>query len=135
MYIDRGKIRVLDSLHRHLQDSILAPIPRNGIHIKPRPKYARADSIELNLIGVISAGGNVIGFTNINMYSEKPEWIDGVYEVVELVMEDALIDRYYFKKDNEYTKHPVSHTLYMGNIAYKFTVDRKLYNRNTGLTR
>lgn len=135
--MDVRNINVLDVVLKHLKNSILTSNedirPEGGIWIKPKPKDTWRRTIQIGLLGGggVTVGKDVMGFVNINAEDVNERWVREILEIVGLVMDQALIDAYFFTIEEDISIYYISRGIIVGNIRCNFTIPKaKLKKQN-----
>jgi hypothetical protein len=111
----------------HLQDSAVARCG-GGIVLHKEGEVPEMDTIEAERIGhrlVLGLDNLYFGFVRINIYNHYIDRIQELAEVVDMVMDHALIDHYHFTKSGklQYQKQGI---VLIGVLKYEFKTSTKV---------
>jgi len=124
------QLRILTMMKKHLDREFKARniILSGGIHIKPKPKKARLDLIELNCLGPYFNESRItkktIAFVNINYQDEDYDKVLEMTLFVNNLLTDAIVGKFHLTHSNqewEYEIFRISPYLWLGNNAFRLT--------------
>lgn len=127
------KLRVFEIIKAHIEKHL----PKEskvlgGIYLKPKPKSARLDIIEINTPGLINrkASGD-LGLLNINYQHDDLDVVEARHQVLKDIMGDAIVEEYLFKPmGNQIFK--TSKYLWLSNTMYSITkLELKMEEKKT----
>lgn len=116
------ELRILSMVKKHLESELRKRniIVSSGIHIKPKPKKARVDVLELNLIGCQGSriSKNTTAFVNVNYQHEDFEQVEEFTIFINDLLTDAVVGKFHFNlgsQDWDYQIFRSSPYLWLGN--------------------